>query len=176
MRYVLVGLGALVAIVGVIAVVGWSLPVRHRASAERTYRASPTDLFALINDVDGFPSWRAEVRRTETLPEQNGHRRWVETTKNGPPITYVVEQMIPDQLLVGRIANTDLPFGGSWTYELRPVGHGATSLRITENGEVYNPIFRFVSRFVMGHDATITQYLTSVEKRFPPVATNGTTR
>ena len=30
---------------------------------------------------------------------------------------------------------------------------------ITENGEVYNPLFRFMSRFVFGHTATIDKYL-----------------
>jgi hypothetical protein len=77
-----------------------------------------------------------------------------------------VEQLVPDRMLVGRIANTDLPFGGAWTYELTPAGEGLTTLRITEDGEVYNPIFRFVSRFVMGHEATMKQYLGAVGTRF----------
>jgi uncharacterized protein YndB with AHSA1/START domain len=176
MRYVLIVIGALVGIVAVIAIAGWSLPVQHRASVERTFRATPAALFALITDVSAFPTWRSEVTRVETLPDENGHRRWREATKNGPPITYIVEQMVPDRLLVGRIANTDLAFGGTWTYELRPAGDGLTSLRITENGEVYNPIFRFVSRFVMGHDATIKQYLAAVGKRFPEVETSVSAR
>jgi hypothetical protein len=37
-------------------------------------------------------------------------------------------------------------------------------LRITEDGEVYNPVFRFVSRFVMGHTATMDKYLADVGK------------
>jgi hypothetical protein len=73
---------------------------------------------------------------------------------------------------VGRIADSNLPFGGSWTYELAPAGDGETTLRITEDGEVYNPIVRFVSRFVMGHDATIKQYLSAVGTRFTEVAVN----
>jgi hypothetical protein len=40
-----------------------------------------------------------------------------------------------------------------------------SELRITEEGEVYNPIFRFVSRFIMGHTATIDSYLSAVRKR-----------
>jgi hypothetical protein len=32
-------------------------------------------------------------------------------------------------------------------------------LRITEQGEVYNPVFRFVSRFVIGQNRTIETYL-----------------
>ena len=176
MRYVLIAVGVIVAIVVVIAVIGWSLPVHHHASVARTYQASPTTLFGLITDVAAFPTWREDVKKVETLPDENGRRRWRETTKNGPPITFVMEQAVPDRLLVGRIADTNLAFGGSWTYELTPAGRDTTTLRITEDGEVYNPIFRFVSRFVMGHEATLEQYLSAVGKRYPEVAANAPTR
>jgi hypothetical protein len=35
-------------------------------------------------------------------------------------------------------------------------------VRITENGEVYNPLFRFVSRYVIGHNRTIDAYLRAL--------------
>ena len=166
MRYVIVFVGTVVALIAMIAVIGWSLPVKHRASVSRTYRAAPSALYQLITDVSAFPHWRGDVLSVETLPDENGHKRWTETTKNGPPITYRLERMVPDRLLVGRIANTDLAFGGGWTYELIPVADCLTTLRITEDGEVYNPIFRFVSRFIMGHEATLKQYHAAVAKRF----------
>jgi hypothetical protein len=65
--------------------------------------------------------------------------------------------------VVSRIADRSLPFGGRWTFELSPAP-GGTLLRITEDGEVYNPIFRFVSRFVFGHDRTINGYLEDLER------------
>jgi hypothetical protein len=40
-------------------------------------------------------------------------------------------------------------FGGRWTYDVAPGGE-TTVLQITEDGEVYNPLFRVVSRFVVG--------------------------
>jgi uncharacterized protein YndB with AHSA1/START domain len=172
MRYLLIVVGFLVAAVAVIALVGLSLPVRHQASVEQTFRTNPPALFALISDPASYPSWRSEVTHVDVLPETNGQRRWTESTKSGSPITYLAERTIPDRLLVSRIATANLPFGGAWTYELTPAGAGLTSLRITEDGEVYNPIFRFVSRFVMGHDGTIKQYLASVERKFPAVAAN----
>lgn len=166
MRYALTAVAGLIALVGLVAAVGWMLPVGHRASVARTYHASPAALYTLITDVAAYPTWRSEVRGVETLPEEDGHRRWVEATKNGAPITYVAEQSVPDRLLVSRIANTDLPFGGKWTYELTPAGPDRTTLRITEDGEVYNPIFRFVSRYVMGHESTMKQYHAAVGRRF----------
>lgn len=66
--------------------------------------------------------------------------------------------------LVANIADKGLPFGGSWDYKLEPEGSG-TRITITENGEVYNPLFRFVSRYMMGHTATIDKYLKSLSAR-----------
>jgi uncharacterized protein YndB with AHSA1/START domain len=170
MRYVLIAVGILAVVVGAVAVIGWSLPTHHRVTLRRAYRATPSALFALISDVRAFPSWRSDVKTVEVLPEDGGRLRWREGTKNGSPITYALEQSVPDQLLVGRIADEHLPFGGSWTYELAPDTPNVTTLSITEDGEVYNPIFRFVSRYVMGQSATIERYLDDVAKRFPPAA------
>jgi hypothetical protein len=80
--------------------------------------------------------------------------------------------MVTDRRLVTRIADPSLPFGGGWTFDLIAANdatpgapNASTTLRITEDGEVYNPIFRFVSRFVMGHHATIDAYLRDVGTR-----------
>jgi hypothetical protein len=50
-----------------------------------------------------------------------------------------------------------------------PTADGAT-LRITENGYVTNPLFRFMSRFVLGYTGEIEKYLRSLAKKFgePP--------
>jgi hypothetical protein len=35
-------------------------------------------------------------------------------------------------------------------------------VQITEDGEVYNPVFRFVSRFILGHTRTMDFYLRAL--------------
>lgn len=42
--------------------------------------------------------------------------------------------------------------------------NGKTLVRITEDGEVYNPFFRFMSRFVLGQTATLDAYLKAMGK------------
>jgi len=165
MRYVLIAIGVLAALLLCVVLVGWALPKHHHVRVERVYVATPSALFALISDVKAYPSWRSDLTNVEVLSAEGV--RWRETTKSGGPISYVMEESVPDRKLVARIADTNLPFGGAWTYELTPVGTNGTGLAITEDGDVYNPIFRFVSRFVMGHTATIERYLDDVEKRFP---------
>ncbi len=36
----------------------------------------------------------------------------------------------------------------------------------TEQGEIYNPVFRFVSRFILGYTRTIDTYLRNVSRKF----------
>jgi uncharacterized protein YndB with AHSA1/START domain len=157
----------LVAVLAVVVLVGSYLPVKHEVTREATYRATPAQLFALIRNVNDYPSWQRSVSKIELLPDVDGKQRMRETN-SGQAITYELLDIVPNQRMVSRVVDDKLPFGGSWTYELSS-GQSAntTTLRITENGEVYNPVFRFVSRFVMGHSATIDKYLEAVATRYP---------
>jgi hypothetical protein len=73
-----------------------------------------------------------------------------------------VERQEPPSLLVTRVVDGQ-PFGGTWTYRITPAP-GGSQLTITEDGEVYNVIFRFMSRVVLGHYATIDAYLANLKK------------
>ena len=164
MRYLLIAAAILGALVLLVLAIGWSLPVRHTAANEVTINTAAGSLYNLITDVERYPQWRSSVERTERLPDSAGKTRFREVGSNGT-ILYEMESAEPNRRVVARIADRSLPFGGSWTYELIPRGD-PTTLRITENGEVYNPLFRFVSRFVMGHTRTIDTYLHDVAQHF----------
>lgn len=156
-----VGAGAvLLAIVLVVA--GYLLPVGHVASSEATFDRPPSEVFAAIADVKDYASWRADLSRVEVL-SAGPKMRWIESGSSGD-ITFEIEQASPPSLLRARIADPSLPFGGSWTYEVTPSGSG-TRVRITERGEVYNPLFRVLSRFVFGHTATMEQFLRNLGQK-----------
>ena len=53
-----------------------------------------------------------------------------------------VTEAIPPRRLVTRIADPNLPWGGTWTTEITPAPGGSV-MRITEDGYVNNPLFRF---------------------------------
>jgi len=160
MRWVLGIVGALVALVLLVYVVGLLVPKSHVASASARYAAAPDAIWTTLTDVAAFPQWRRDVKRVEVLPDESGQRGWREYGSQGT-ITYRVAESIPQQRLVSRIADQNLPYGGTWTYELTPAGSG-TRLTITERGEIYNPIFRFVSRFVLGYTATMNGMLRAI--------------
>lgn len=150
-------------IVVLVLVIGWSLPVAHRVTRSVALSASPSAVFDLISRPGEFPLWRGDVKRVEVLPSDAGYEQYREIGKNGA-ILFRVDSLLPNQRLITRIADKSLPFGGTWTYEVIPRGE-STTLSITEDGEVFNPVFRFMSRFVMGHTVTIDHYLADVQRR-----------
>jgi hypothetical protein len=139
----------------VVVLIGSLLPRRHVVFRTVSLRQTPD---AVWNLISGPPTWRPSVKSYRQLPDSNGHRMWQETNQDGQTLTLEAVESVPQVRLVTRIADTKLPFGGTWTYEIAPSGTGCT-LTITEDGEVYNPLFRFVSRFIMGHAATIDNYV-----------------
>jgi len=161
LRKLLIGLGVFAALIGLVVLTGYALPVEHVAS--RTARfAQPADrVYAALTDVENHPKWRPDVKSVEVLSSAPS-KRWREEGVSDS-ITFEVTDAQPPSRLVTRIADPDLSFGGTWTYELRSDDSG-TRLTITEHGEVYNPLFRFMSRFVFGHTATIDQFLSDLKK------------
>jgi hypothetical protein len=99
------------------------------------------------------------------LPSTPSGASWREHSRNGA-MTMVIERAESPRRLVTRIVDQNLPFGGRWEYDIVPDGAGASRVTVTERGWVSNPIFRFVSRFVMGHTATLDAYLRALGRHF----------
>jgi hypothetical protein len=161
LKVALIVLAGLIVVVLVVVAVGYALPVGHVASRQATLREPPDAVFAALTDVARFPDWRKDVTRVDVL--STSPLRWREHGSNGD-ITFVAGESVRPLHLLARIDDPSLPFGGSWSYDLVPSGTG-TTLTITERGEVYNPLFRFMSRFVFGHTATIEAFLAALTKR-----------
>jgi len=102
------------------------------------------------------------VTRVEVLPPNNGRTRFKEIGSDGS-ILFETDSVVAGKRLVNRIADPSLPFGGRWVYEIAPDADGA-KLTITEEGQVYNPVYRFVSRFIMGHTRTIDRYIADLQR------------
>jgi uncharacterized protein YndB with AHSA1/START domain len=147
------------------------LPKQHKASRTARLARPPAEIFGIITNPEAFPGWRPDVQRVERLPDREGRAAWVEVTRNGRIPLETVES-VPPQRLVLRIADPSLPFGGTWTYDLVPDPSG-TVLTITEDGEIYNPIFRFMARFIFGYEQTMTTYLTALEGKVGRPAPQG---
>jgi hypothetical protein len=158
MKIIVIAVGAIALVVMCVVVIGAILPKHHVVSRSARYQATPQKLFALI---EGPQNWRPDVLREEAVPDAANRKLVRETTRNGESVTYELLAASPPTSIQRRIASKDLPYSGAWTFSLQPQD-GATVVRITEEGDVYNPVFRFVSRFIMGHTGTIDAYLRAL--------------
>jgi ribosome-associated toxin RatA of RatAB toxin-antitoxin module len=163
MRWV-IWIVAAIAIAGVLVVViGYSLPKGHTATRSVRVGLPPDAIYALLSDVEKYPTWRPGVKSLQRHPDREGRPSWTEDV-GGMKIPLYFERMERPSLLVARIADPKLPFGGTWTYRIAPSG-GGSDVAITEDGEVYNPFFRFMSRFVFGYHATLDEFVKNLEAR-----------
>ena len=160
-KFVFAVLLGIAVVVLCVTAVGYMLPQQHVATREMVVAAAPASVFATIVDVARYPEWRRSLSSVDVLA--GSPLRWREHAGSDAITFEVVESRPPERWQV-RIADPDLPFGGTWTYELMPEA-SSTRLRITERGEVYNPVFRFMSRFVFGHTATLDAYLSDLQAR-----------
>jgi hypothetical protein len=125
--------GALLVVILVATGIGTMLSVKHVASRTETFDVPPQRL------------WDLAIAQFQKANDGN---------------YAIVEQSSPHRFITA-IVKKDLPFGGTWTYDFVPAGTG-TTLTITERGEVYNPFFRFVSRYVMGHTKSIDEFMAAL--------------
>jgi uncharacterized protein YndB with AHSA1/START domain len=160
MKWIAIIIGVLVVLGLAVYAFGATLPVEHTASRSATLSSPPDAIWAVISDPGRFPSWRKDVDSVEVLPQRNGRPAWREIS-GGQRMTFEVTESETPSRLVTTIADKGLPFGGSWEYVIAPAASGSR-ITITEHGEVYNPVFRFVSRYVMGHTKTLDSYLTAL--------------
>jgi Polyketide cyclase / dehydrase and lipid transport len=164
MRILLITVTALLVIAALVLVIGAMLPRQHRATREITLNRSPREIYAVARDFGSAPSWRRNLLQVEWPDAVNGLVRFREVSKDGS-VTYEIVEDTPGEKLVTRIVDRDLGYSGSWTYEFSPAENG-TRVRITEDGEVSNILFRFVSRFVFGHTSTLDEYLLALGAKF----------
>ena len=163
MKIVVLILAAFVVLIGLLMLIGACLPRTHRATRTALFHRTPVELFGVIHDFAAMSSWRSGLTGVEILPPVDGHASFRELTARRP-ITYVVLEDRPPTRLVTRIADDNLPFGGAWTYEITPEA-GGSRLRITEDGEIRNTLFRLLARFVFGYTGTMETYLKDLGRK-----------
>jgi hypothetical protein len=163
MKWILWIFIALAGVLMLITLIGWLLPKAHTVTREAQFPEPPEAIWKVITDIEAMPTWRQGLQSVKHLPDKKGLPSWMETSASGTIPFETVASQPPGKLIV-RIADPKLPFGGTWTYEITPVAAGSR-LRIREDGEVYNPVFRFLSRFVFGYSGTLDAYLKSLERK-----------
>lgn len=163
MKWMLWTLLGLVAVVALIACIGWLVPVAHEASRSEEFSKPPDVVYALVADLENYPQWWKDTTQVEMLVDEPNRTTFRQHMSTGPIVMTVIER-VPPVKFVTKIDDPDQPFGGTWTWEITPTPSGAR-LTITERGEIYNPIFRLMARFVFGYTATMESCLAAMKGR-----------
>lgn len=164
-RLLIVAAGVLGALVLVVLVVGLLLPEEHHASRTLVTKQQPQVVWDAINDHANEPSWRADVASVTSLGERNGKPVWQENYKDGNTVALMTTEFAPPTRMVRELTDLEGPFSGRWEIDISPTPNGST-VKVTEIGKVSNPIFRFVSKYVIGHTTFMERYLTGLAGKF----------
>lgn len=157
--------------------VGTRLPEAHTATVSAELTAAPDVVASRIRDIARHAEWRPDVTRIELVPDVEGVAhdaaqvdargvvRYVEHGSNGR-IPFVFREEVPGRVFTSTIDTDTLPFGGVWTITLEPLDDVRTRVTIREDGVVRSPLFRTISRYVMGHTHSIEAYLRALTASF----------
>lgn len=168
--------GLLVLAVAVAAVLGALSPEAHTATRQVRLDRTPEEVWQVLTDIPAYPSWRSGLKRVEMLESEDGMVTWREHSREGK-LRMQLAELDPPRRLVAKVADPSLPYSGAWTCELTPDGDSCV-VRLTEDGEVYNVLYRFAARYVFRHTSGLDEYLISLGthygeavKPFTPPAT-----
>jgi hypothetical protein len=163
--WILIPLGVVFGLVILMAAIGAALREDHVASRRARLTCSADDAWKTIADFSTWPAWNDFTTGMVQGEDRGGRPVWVMISRQGR-MPCEVTTFEPPRRMVTTIVGDKLPFGGSWTYEVAPADGGGCTVTVTERGEIYNPLFRFLSRFLFGYHRSLDGFLRSLGRKF----------
>lgn len=149
---------------GLIYADGAQLPATHSISVKGVVAAPQDKVFALITDVKDGNTWRPEVKAVTTLAPDHGRDHWVEHLAFHQYMTFLALDTVAPTLRRVKLDDPKAAYGGTWTYELSPgPSDGSTTVKITEDGYINPPVYRFVMAHVMGPTKNLDTYMKDLQ-------------
>lgn len=190
MRWILWSITLFMLLLGAVVIAGGLVAREHQIVRTVALAAPPAAVFATIADLEAMSAWRPEVARVERVPDapdgddafggddaskvDDASDADDASGADGLPATYrelgvrgavtwtVVEAHPPARLTL-RIEGAGPGFEGTWVFDVASASAG-TRLTITERGEIENPLFRFLSRFVVGYGNGLDAYVAALSR------------
>jgi polyketide cyclase/dehydrase/lipid transport protein len=154
-----------------VAGIGTSIPIWHSTKCRADIAAPSDALFGAIADDGSSASWRPELRSVTLVSGSGPTSVWRETYKSGQVLTLHTN---PRGFEQGRLVVREIPFDpslgfdGIWQFGVGRSGQrgGQTRVAINEQGHIYNPVFRFLTKYVFGYTGSIRTYLEDLGTKF----------
>jgi hypothetical protein len=159
MKWIFISLGILIVLIAIVYLIGLLMNVKHEATIQREFKKIGMDeILSVIKDYKGYANWWSGIKEL-TIDSVN---HWTEKNSHGDKVSYRLEMGDEKGKLITRILNKDLAYGGFWEFTFTSIDDGC-SIKIVENGEVYNPLFRFMAKYIFGHETTLKNYMNDLE-------------
>ncbi|MFM9841068.1 MAG: hypothetical protein ACKVOQ_22560 [Cyclobacteriaceae bacterium] len=159
MKWIFISLGILIVLIAIVYLIGLLMNVKHEATIQCEFKKIGMDeILLVITDYKEYTSWRSGIKEL-TIDSVN---HWTEKNSHGDKVSYRLEMGDEKGKLITRILNKDLAYGGFWEFTITSIDDGC-SIKIVENGEVYNPLFRFMAKYIFGHETTLKNYVNDLE-------------
>jgi uncharacterized protein YndB with AHSA1/START domain len=168
-------LRVILALVGLVILLGLGafadgamMPEDHSVTVTGTVAAPPSRVFGIITNVGAGASWRPQVKSVEVLPKNNTRDVWIEDLGQGIKMKFLATTSTPVDSAghaERKVLLQDSPdWAGTWTYDVSPgPSAGTTTLRITEDGSIRKPIYRFMMAHVFGPTKNLDDYMKDIQ-------------
>jgi uncharacterized protein YndB with AHSA1/START domain len=143
---------------------GAQMPREHRSQVAVMLPASRAAVWAAITDYAAMPAWWPAVKALRTEKRADGTLLTWNMDRHGQEVPFRTGESRPPEKLVRVIATEQLPFGGTWTYELTDARGGGTQLTLTGDGFINPPMFRAMAEWFFGLENTQRDFLAHLEK------------
>ncbi|MFM8333736.1 MAG: SRPBCC family protein [Candidatus Methylumidiphilus sp.] len=158
-------LGLVCTLAAIATLIGLRLPKTHVAASRLRLDAPVGEVWDAVVDFSAYTKWRPGLARVEAGPVIDGRPTWYEYCGSRVKVQLQFAEFEPKRRLVTRLVGEGLPIFGAWDYQFAE-DDGGTLLTITESDKIYNPLLRFLSRFIFPHHAAMDVFLIALARYF----------
>lgn len=165
MKWVVRLVSAVIALVVVAIAISFTLPAQSSHTRVIVLKQTPEAVFAVLSDVQKFPSWNRNLEKVETLPPIDGKDATKQTFRGGMTMTVVTTESLAPTHLVRTLRDVSgNTFSGSWNYEITPTNEGC-EVALSEKANLKNRLSR-LRVWLLGSTRYVDQHLVALAKHF----------
>ncbi len=162
LKIILIVVIIVVVIINIPVIGGLFLPKSHTVTKTIHLNYDIENVWVYITNVQQYPKWLHRVKKVEVVSTNpQGLTSWQEHYQYDKPTMFQIKESYPYSNLVIKTADLETPFTGKWIINLKEEENG-TLLTITEQTEIYNPIYRSLA-YMRGQDSNLDEYVTNLK-------------
>lgn len=162
MKRLLLILVPLVLIVAAPFALGALAPASFEIEVSREVDAERDEVFALLANLDEWVLWRRGYQDVEILEPREGEITRYRLTTEHETLTYAIVDFEENRSMTTCIAEEGVAFGGCWRLDFAD-SEGGTRITLSEKGHIDSLWYRFMARYVIGHDKYLDAFFDDIE-------------